>query len=111
VTNYQYWALGFAIFQFLFNTAIAISVWWKNRDKINSTRFKEVEDRLTKIESKVQSMPVCGNHSRMEDTDRHINDSLAQMGNLLAKIDGRLDGINRMVDLLTQNELTGGKQQ
>lgn len=105
-TNYQPWIFAFAIFQFVFSL---VNAWWTNRNKVSNSRFKDIEERLGKVEKTVLTMPTCGNHARMEDTDKHINNRLDNIGKLLAKIDGRLEGINRMVDLLTQNELKGGK--
>jgi hypothetical protein len=91
------------LFMTIVNSAIALYVWWTNRDKITNTRFKALEDKMIKIESDIQHPPACPHHPdfklRLEAIDRG-----------LSKIDGRLEGIGRMVDLLTQNELSGGKQ-
>jgi len=72
-------------------------------------RWDGVEKRLLAIEAAVKNPGVCSNHGRMEDNDKHINARLDGIKAGVDKIDGRLEGINRMVDLLTQNELNGGK--
>lgn len=105
--NYQFWILSFNIFQFLLSTGVALYVWWTNRDKITSTRFKILEDRILVME--LSGKATCCDHARMTETDQHITNRLEGISRVLSKIDGRLDGVNRMVDLLTQNELSGGK--
>jgi len=99
--NYQGWILAFNVFQFVLTSGIGIYVWWSNRDKITNTRFKMLEDKMIKLETDILHPPSCPHHpgfvGRLDKIDRGVS-----------KIDGRLEGIGRMVDLLTQNEL-GGK--
>ena len=75
----------------------------------HDSRWDGVEKRLSAIEAAVRNPGVCSNHGRMEENDKHINARLDGIKAGVDKIDGRLEGINRMVDLLTQNELNGGK--
>lgn len=107
----------------------AAYVYWVRRRLAASERLQVIEDRLKKLEADSKNPPaldsldkrlmaievalknpsVCSNHSRMEKNDRDINTKMDAIKAGLDKIDGRLEGINRMVDLLTQNELNGGK--
>ena len=107
----------------------AAYVYWARHRLAASERLKVIEDRLRRLEIEtknpaalegldkrlmaielaLKNPSVCANHSRMEKNDRDIGAKLDAMKAGLDKIDGRLEGINRMVDLLTQNELNGGK--
>jgi hypothetical protein len=109
--NYAAWKFYLDIILIAINAGIGAYVWWSNREKVTNSRFKKIEERVGKVEGTVARMPVCDNHTRMEANDKHINDRLESIDRGLSKIDGRLEGINRMVDLLTQNELSGGKGQ
>jgi hypothetical protein len=84
----------------IINLGVAVYVWWTNRNKATNERFDELANRIGDIEKKIDR--PCANHpnfeARLDSIDKGV-----------AKIDGRLEGINRMVDLLTQNELQGGK--
>lgn len=106
---YPAWAFWFSVLQFVFNLALLVGVWWSNRQKVTAKKFKALEDRMVEVETNVKIAPVCGQHLRMEEMDKTMLLRLDSIDKGVAKIDGRLEGINRMVDLLTQNELSGGK--
>lgn len=99
--NYAAWKFWLDVLLILINAAIGLYVWWSNREKVTNKRFDALTVRITEIEKKIER--PCVNHvsfeARLDSIDKGV-----------AKIDGRLEGINRMVDLLTQNELSGGKQ-
>ncbi|MBT0664765.1 hypothetical protein KI809_10680 [Geobacter pelophilus] len=76
-----------------------IYAWWSNRDKITAARFTDLENRLTALEIK----GTCVNHDAMhKQVDKAVNS--------LEWIKGKVDGMNRAVDLLVENELRGDKK-
>jgi len=105
ITNYQPWIFGFSIFQFAFNSAVAGYVWWKNRDKVTNARFKEIEDRVIKVETKVQSMPVCGNHGRMEENDVKLFERFDDLHGDIRELTGGVKGLTRAVDMINEHLL------
>lgn len=132
-SQYPLWRMALDITHFLLTWGVAFYVYRNRRNKAADDRLTGMETRLTTIETAVKNPPAdvrfsametrlvaieiavntpkeCGSHRRMEDNDRDINAQLGTIEKLLSKVDGRLDGINRMVDLLTQNELNGGKK-
>lgn len=127
--TYPNWMMYLQIANFLLTWGTAAYVYWNRKRSAETKRLAAIEARLQKVEGAIKNPPaldglekrliaielalknptVCSNHNRMEDNDRHINARLDGIKAGLDKIDGRLEGINRMVDLLTQNELNGGK--
>lgn len=110
---YPAWAFWFSVVQFIFNVALLIGVWWNNKQKVNSKKFKGLEDRMVKVETAVTSMPVCGNHTRMEENDRitakqlkEISDDLHEIKGL---VKGRMEGIGSALDTIQQHLLGGGR--
>lgn len=102
ITNYQPWIFGFSIFQFLFNSGIAFYVWWSNRDKITETRFRELENRMTAVEGRVKSMPVCGNHGRMEENDHKLFERFDELHGDIREQTGALKGLTRSLDMINE---------
>lgn len=104
--NYPAWKFWLDAVHLLGLLALGFYTWWTNREKVTNARFRKLEDRMSKVES---DKGVCSSHARMEATDNKVEAQLDTIGKGVSRIEGRLEGINRMVDLLTQNELGGGK--
>ena len=83
---------------------VGVYVYLSNKEKVTNKRFDALTKRIGELESKIERRKECPHHPafelRLDSIDRGVS-----------KVDGRLEGIGRMVDLLTQNELSGGKQQ
>lgn len=126
--TYPTWMMYLQIANFFLTWGTAAYVYWDRKRSAAGKRLAGIEARLKKLENPpaderwdkvdkqlmaieyaMKNPSVCSNHGRMEDNDRHINARMDGIKAVLDKIDGRLEGINRMVDLLTQNELNGGK--
>ncbi len=114
--NYAEYQFYFNVFQFVFTLGIGVAAWWRTRETVNAKKLKGIDDRIVKVEKSVKdvettvkSLPVCNNHSRMEENDKEMLRRLEKIDRGVSTIAGRLDWVNRMVDLLTQNELSGGK--
>jgi hypothetical protein len=109
VTNYQLWILGFSIFQFVYSNVIAFYVWWQNRDKVTSSRLKAIEDRITKVETKVKSMPVCGNHGRMEENDVKLFQRFDELHGDIRELTGGVKGLTGAVAMINEHLINGRK--
>lgn len=110
ITNYQPWIFAFSIFQFFFNAALTFYVWWRDRDKVTNSRFREVEDRITKVEAKVQAAPVCGNHGRMEENDVKLFARFDELHGDIRELTGGVKGLTRAVDLINEHLINNGRK-
>jgi hypothetical protein len=81
-----------------------VYTWWTNREKVTNKRFKAAEDRILKLESGVKHPPACTYHPRLaERMDAAVGK--------LERMDGKLDGLNRAVDLINEFLINqGGKR-
>lgn len=102
MTTYQLWNVYFQIIQFLVTSAIGIYVWWSNKEKVTTTRFSTLEDRMTRVETKVKSMPVCGNHGRMEDNDIKLFKRFDDLHGDIRELTGGVKGLTRSVDMINE---------
>jgi hypothetical protein len=99
--NYAAWKFWIDILVLIVVAANAVYTWLSNRDKITNKRFIILEERTTKLETR---SPECQYHPQFEHR-------LDKMNAGLSKIDGRLDGINRAVDLINEFLINqGGKK-
>ena len=133
--QYQFW---FNVFQFLFTCVVLVVSWWRTREKVGEKKLKSLEERISAVETSrssfeakiqevktslaieiqdvkaaVKSMPVCGNHQRMEENDRFTADALEEINKGLSElkglVNGRMEGIGSALDLIQQHLLNGGK--
>ena len=120
--DYEAWRFWLGILQFVGTIVIGVYVWWTNREKVNRKRFaqleadvkkrltaealKEVEKardvqcekhqvRTTELEHSLRSMP---NRSEIAGLSEEIN----HLTNKLGRLEGRLDGLNRVADLINE---------
>jgi len=137
--NYPAWKLAFDLIQMLGTLAVAIYVWWTNREKVTSQRFaaleKEVAERLKKTdldEAKATRDHQCKEHKGKTDSltqayehlhievsrlpDRreitNLDNSMKTLIEKLGVMEGRMSGVNRAVDLINQFLIDqGGKNK
>ena len=132
---YDYTAMRFwfDIAQLAGTMAIGIYVWWDRRKKTTEKRFVALEQTVTSHSTSLQLIDGakerreadCGKHQQrtadlenkqveLESDIRHLpsrqelSDLSNKIGSLtenLGRLDGRLSGINRAVDLLNQHHL------
>ncbi len=136
--NYQPWIFAFNVFQFLLSSALGIYVWWSNREKVTAARFqqleKEVAERISKADLKAASLQrdeQCTAHKKeLKDLEKAYNalhlevgklpdrkevkelhDSIRDLTGLIGKLGGRMEGVNRAVDLMNEFLIEqGGKK-
>jgi hypothetical protein len=81
-----------------------VYTWWTNREKVTNKRFKEAEDRILQLESDVKHPPSCTYHPRLEER-------MDQAVGKLERMDGKIDGLSRAVDLMNEFLINqGGKR-
>ncbi len=135
--NYEAWRFWMGVAQLVGTLAIGVYVWWSNREKITNKRFRALETDVAKKTSAaaVQSLiekhvPGCPNVSRTAAVDgkltrleaelrsmpgrteiQHLNDNMSRLSNDMGKLQGKLGGINRAVDLINEFLINqGGKK-
>ena len=107
--DYSALRFWFDVGQFFLTCAIGVYVWMSNRQKVTATRIKKMEadvgegllshgNRLTKLESDSGHIP-----SRLEMGS--LSDKISGLSRELGKLEGRLTGINRAVDLMNEHLL------
>jgi hypothetical protein len=109
--------------------ALGVYSWWRDREKITAKRFRALEDdvrsRATQAalaEIEAQRITRCEAHTRrVTDAEsavsrvgaeirqmpsreelRHLAGGMAELSEKLGKVEGRLDGINRMAELMNE---------
>lgn len=136
--NYQPWIFAFNVFQFLLSSALGIYVWWSNREKVTAARFqqleKEVAERVSRADLKAASLQrdeQCAAHMRefkaLEQANnalrlevgklpdrkevKELSDSMRVLTEKIGNLGGRMDGVNRAVDLINEFLIEqGGKK-
>lgn len=93
-TDYTVWRFWLDVLVLAGVAANTIYTWWANREKITSQKFRAFEDRLTTAENSIKN-PSCKYHVGFEERLDTINSGVS-------KIEGRLEGINRAVDLVNE---------
>jgi hypothetical protein len=78
--------------------------WWNLREKVTNKRFQEAEKRLAGLESDIKHPPSCTYHPRLEE---RMDTAVGK----LERMDGKIDGLNRAVDLMNEFLINqGGKR-
>lgn len=90
----------------ILNSAFNIATWFyirrENKDKVTNERFRGIEDRVAGLEGKVKSMPVCGNHGRMEDNDVKLFARFDDLHGDIRELTGGVKGLTRAVDMINE---------
>lgn len=133
IQDYTAWRFWFDIAQLAGTLAIGIYVWWDRRKKANEGRIVALEQAVgghsaslqIMNEAKAKRESSCEKHQQrtidleskqteLQSDIRHlpsrqeISELSNRIGSLtenLGRLDGRLSGINRAVDLLNQHHL------
>lgn len=101
--DYTAWRFWFDVLQLAGICSIGIYSWWSNREKVTTRKFREHEARLAQLENDIRH-PSCQYHVGFEDRLDTINSGVS-------KVEGRLEGINRAVDLMNDFLINqGGKR-
>ena len=132
--QYQFW---FNVFQFFVTAGVAIFAWWRTREKTDESRVKAAEKTMEQRlkTAKDERDRQCEQHkiktkednAKLERLYEHLHEEIghlpgrnelleltssmrtltAQIGNL----EGRMQGVNRAVDLINQFLIEqGGKK-
>ncbi len=115
--NYQALSFYLGVANFVFILAACFAGWWNSREKVSNKRFSESETRLTKLESgvekielKIETMPVCSNHARMETNDEKLFKRLDQLHGDVRELCGGVKGLANQLELVNEHLLNGGKK-
>ncbi len=127
--DYQALMFGFNIFQFLFTAAVAWYVRRVAKQKATETRFRQLEEnmaklptstdldqlrgalatgcrqhkaRTTAVEAGTAALRVELDHMPTQQQFMALNTSIAALSGELRNTQGRLEGINRAVDLVNE---------
>lgn len=102
--DYKAWGFWFGVGQFVFNTGVLLYVMFTNRQKANAARVAEAEKRLGQLENDVKHPPSCTYHPRLEE---RMDTAIGK----IERMDGKLPGLNRAVDLMNEFLINqGGKK-
>jgi len=136
--DYAAWRFWLDVVVLLAVFGNTVYTWWVNSKKATAKRFKQMEGTLAdKVSRQEMDKALVGHeakcHSHRRQTgaleaalgklqtdvghlpSRHeiqgLNDSITSLGKEMGKLEGRLDGINRAVDLVNEFLINqGGKQ-
>lgn len=138
MNDMESWRFALQVGQAVATAAVAVYVWWSNREKVTSQRFaaleKEVAERLKKTdlsEAKTRRDEQCSIHRKATDhihdlyetlhikvntlPDRreitNLDNSIKCLNEKLGNLDGRISGLNRVADLMNEFLINqGGKR-
>ncbi len=128
--NYPAWRFWIDMILLLMLAGNTVFTWWTSREKVNAKRFRALEDataeKITAAQAKemiAERLPTCRAHMlRTDEVEKNLhgiprrseieslNNNIAQLNEKLGKVEGRLDGINRVADLMNRHLISqGGK--
>ncbi len=135
--DYTAWRFWFDVLQLVGTLAIGAYVWWANREKVNARRFNALENQVAeKVSREEMSKALTGHestcHSHRQQTGtleialgkvqtevghlpsraeiKGLNDNITGLAKEMGELKGRLEGINRAVDLVNEFLINqGGK--
>lgn len=137
MNEYAKYQFYFNIFQFLLTCAVAVGAWWRTREKADDAKVTAAEAGMQKrLElAKAERDKRCDEHKQQTAKDtaklnrlyehlheeishlpgrQELHDLTASMRSLtdrIGNLDGRMQGVNRAVDLINQFLIEqGGKR-
>lgn len=137
MNEYAKYQFYFNIFQFVLTCAVGFGAWWRTREKADDAKVQAAETNMQKrLESaKSERDKRCEEHKQQTAKDtaklqrlyehlheeishlpgrQELQDLTASMRNLtdrIGNLDGRMQGVNRAVDLINQFLIEqGGKK-
>lgn len=110
----EHWRLILSLVHFVWAALLTIYVWVANRQRVTADRLKRLEDeteeklnrhsiRLSCLETDIKHLPDQKAINRLSERMDTLNGTLNQFG-------GRLEGINRAVDLMNDFLINQGKK-
>lgn len=93
--NYTAWKFWIDVLVLAVVAGNTVYTWYSNREKVTNKRFQAAENRLLQLENDVKNPPSCTYHPRLEER----MDSAVRK---LERMDGKLDGLSRAVDLMNE---------
>jgi hypothetical protein len=134
--NYTAWWFWINVFQMVCTAALGLYVWWTNREKVTGARFLSLErqvaerataqalkdaehkrdgrceqhkEALSLVEKSVIEVRSELDHLPTQKQFNQLNVSISDLNGSLQKTAGRLEGINRVVDLINEHFINRGK--
>lgn len=102
--DYGEWRFWVGIAQWSFNVIIAGWVWFSTRQAATNKRVDRVEKDMIKIREKLEQQP---NQRQFENLGKDIRSLTSELG----EVKGRLNGLNRVADLMNEFLINqGGKK-
>ena len=77
---------------------LGIYAWWVTRAKVSNGKFRELETRMSKVESR----SGCAQHGDFDKRIRQVQESVSE-------IKGRMEGIGRSLNIIQEYLMTKGK--
>ena len=136
--NYAAWWFWINVFQMIYATALGLYVWWTNRQKVTAARFlaleRQVAERVTTqaldaadtkrdercdkhrqrtslVEKNVIELQSELDHLPTQQQFNELNRSILALNGELKNTVGRLEGINRAVDLINEFLINQGSKR
>ncbi len=129
--DYTAWRFWFDILQLGGLCVLGGYSWWANREKVNAKRFasleEEVRSRVTSEALKVihkERDALCSKHQvrteALETTLRgaptrseisNLTHEISVLTSKLGRLEGRLDGLNRVADLINEFLINQGSKR
>ena len=120
--DYDGMRFWFDVAQLIGTLLIAVYVWWSNREKVTAGRFlkleKEVAERITsealdkrcathlertaRAESTITQIKAEVTHLPSHHDLEQLSLRIGTLGGQMERLSGRLEGINRAVDLVNE---------
>lgn len=127
--DYTAWRFWFDVLQLVGTIAIGIYVWWANREKVNSSRFRGLQDQVTEkigreevrqimtkheaachrhreqtgnLDATLRGLQSEVHHLPSRSEIKGLNDNITDLAGKMGKLEGRLEGINRAADLMNE---------
>lgn len=95
--------------QWVFNLIVAIWMWWSRKHKVTTTKITDIcrqieenERDHIRIRSEIGSLPTRRQFETLSQDIRKLSENLS-------KTSGRLEGVNRAVDLINEFLINQGK--
>lgn len=86
----------------LLNVVIGVFVWANRRHQVTDDRVQKVEERVSVVETHLPHMPT---HIDIRNDMQAIETLLRNLRGEIGEISGRMQGVNRAVDLINQHLL------
>lgn len=104
--NFRLFAM---VAQWVFNVIVAIWMWWSRKHKVTTTKITEICTKMEenerdhiRIRSEINSLPTSLQFETLSRDIRKLSENLS-------KTSGRLEGMNRAVDLINEFLINQGK--